>query len=138
MEQIQKTFMDVQVIHPTAPSHFNKPLETIYKESENGKKRKYNNQVINIEKATFTPLVFLTTGGMGPECTKLNKRIAELISAKSGEKYSHIVKHLRMRLRFSLLRATLVAIRGVRGRRSQEEDSLEQISFNLIPRSPDL
>ena len=29
---------------------------------------------LNIEKASFTPLVFSTSGGMGPECHRLHKR----------------------------------------------------------------
>ena len=41
------------------------------------KKRKYDARVINIEKAIFTPLVFSTSGGMGPEAMVFYKRIAE-------------------------------------------------------------
>ena len=59
-----------------------------------------------MEKATFTPLVFTTTGGMDPECQKLNKRIAEKIANKRNESYSYVITHLRRRLRFALLKAT--------------------------------
>ena len=47
--------------------------------------------MINIEKGAFTPLVFSTTGGMGPECTRLNKQLAELISQNTGEVYAHVI-----------------------------------------------
>ena len=95
---------------------------------------------MNVEKASFTPLVFTTTGGMSPECARLNKRLAELISMKTGESYSHVIRHLRIRLRFALLRATLVAVRGVRGRRGADEDelNLDEISFNLIPQAAEI
>ena len=90
-------------------------------------------RVMNIEKGAFTPLVFSTTGGMGPECTRLNNQLAELISQKTGEVYAHVMRHLRTRLRFALLRATLVAVRGYRGQKGRSEElEIEDISFNLI------
>ena len=77
----------------------NKSLDQLYLENEAEKKIKYGERVHNVEKASFTPRVFTTTGGMGPECTRMNKRLAELISNKTNEKYSHVVRHLRTRLR---------------------------------------
>ena len=130
----QKTFFDVRVTHPTADSHMTKSLDDLYKENENEKKRAYNDRVINVEKSSFTPLVFTTTGGMGPECQKLNKRIAESIALKQKEEYSQVMKHIRCKLRFALLKATLIAIRGVRGKAGSEEDEICDISFNLIPK----
>ena len=129
----ERTFFDVRVTHPTAISHMKKPLPYLYIENENQKKNMYNDRVINVEKATFTPLVFTTTGGMGPECARMNKRIAELISEKKGEKYAQVMQYIRTRLRFALLRCILVAIRGVRGKRSSKESQVDDISFNLIP-----
>ena len=41
-----------------------------------------NRRVLEVEKATFTPLVFSTTGGMGKEAEKFHKRLAALISEK--------------------------------------------------------
>ena len=71
---------------------------------------------------------------MGPECHKLNKRIAETIASKQKEEYSQVMKHIRCKLRFALLKATLIAIRGVRGKVGAEEDEICDISFNLIPK----
>ena len=89
--------------------------------------------MIKIEKATFTPLVFTTSGGMGPECDRLNKRLAELFSLKTGEKYCHVVRHMRTRLRFALLRSGLAAVRGVKGKQPADIESPREISYNLIP-----
>jgi hypothetical protein len=46
-----------------------------------------------------------------------------------------VINHLRTRLRFSLLKSILVAIRGARGKQTQPwmEENLANISFNLIP-----
>ena len=135
----EKTFFDVKVMHPTAQSHLRKSLGALYAEGEAEKKRKYNDRIINVEHASFTPLVFLTTGGMAPECSRLNKRLAELLASKTHESYSDIIRHFRLRLRFALLRATLVAVRGIRGkRRHEEEHDLDEISFNLIPQVEEL
>ena len=69
---------------------------------------------------------------MGPECEKLNRRLAELIATKRKEAYSDVIGHIRTRLRFALLRSTLVAVRGVRGKGTSDESNMD-ISFNLIP-----
>ena len=131
--EYERTFFDIRVTHPTAESYMKKSLENLYRENENQKKRMYNDRIINVEKSTFTPLVFTTTGGMGTECSRMNKRLAELISEKKGEKYAHVMQYIRTRLRFALLRCTLVAIRGFRGKKISPESHIDDISFNLIP-----
>ena len=134
----EKTFMDVRITHPTSQSHMRKSMETLYRENEREKKSLYNDRIINTERGTFTPLVFSTTGGMAPECTRLNKRVAELIASKTGEAYSHIIKFLRTRLRFALLRCTVIAVRGTRGKTfARKEMDVGEISFNLIPEAPE-
>ena len=132
--QYERTLFYVKVSYPNAASYMKKSLPQLYRDNGLQKKNAYNDRVLNNEKATFTPLVFTTTGGMGPECTRLNKRIAELIARKRKECYSDVMRHVRTRLRFALLRCTLIAIRGFRGKgQSDDEDELEEISFNLIP-----
>ena len=127
------------VTHPTAHSHMQKKMDQLYSECEKYKKRKYLDRIIHTERGSLTPLVFSTTGGMAPECARFNKRLAELISAKSGETYSHVMRHIRTRMRFALLRATLIAIRGSRGKsRVEAELDLEEISFNLVPQADQL
>ena len=131
--------MDVRVTHPTAASQMNKPLTQIYKDHEREKKALYNDRVINTEKSSFTPLIFTTTGGMGPECVRMNKRIAERISLKRGELYSDVMRHIRTRLRFALLRCTVIAVRGIRGSMKEKaEEELSEISFNLIPQGKEM
>ena len=63
-------------------------MDQLYSECEKYKKRKYLDRIIHTERGSLTPLVFSTTGGMAPECARFNKRLAELIAAKSGETYS--------------------------------------------------
>ncbi len=131
----EKNYCDVQVTHANSESNMGKSRTQIYREHENGKKNDYNERVLNVEKGTFTPLVFTTSGGMAPECLKLNKRLAELISNKKNETYSKVMMHVRTRLRFAILRGTLIGLRGFRGKRlmRQDEVAVGSIDFNLIP-----
>ena len=62
-----------------------KKPEQLYIQHEREKKRTYNERILQVEKGSFTPLIFSTTGGMGPECARFHKRVAELISSKRGE-----------------------------------------------------
>ena len=95
--------------------------------NESQKKNLYNERVIQCRKGTFTPLVFTTSGGMGPEC--------DIIARKKKEQYSHFVRHIRTRLRFALLKSVLVAVRGVGGKKSAAVQPPLEISFNLIPQA---
>ena len=87
------------------------------------KKSKYNDRITNIERGSFTPLVFTTNGGMGAECEKLNKRLAELIAIKSHQNYSQVIADIRRQLHFALLKATVIAVRGYRGGRGEDADA---------------
>ena len=40
-------------------------IQSLYRRHEQEKKREYGDSVREIEQASFTPLVFATTGGMG-------------------------------------------------------------------------
>lgn len=135
----EKTFFDIQVSHPTANSHMQKSLSSLHAENERLKKNKYLDRVRNVERASFTPLIFNTTGGMAPECSRTNRRLAELIAEKRNEAYSNVMSHIRTRLRFALLRVTVIAVRGFRGKKTvPAEDELKDISYNLIPRHNDV
>ena len=45
----------------------------------------YADRVMEVEQATFTPLVFTTTGGMAGECRRYHNRLAQLLADKKGE-----------------------------------------------------
>ena len=54
---LERTFMDVRIVHPCSPSYKNVPVETLLRNNERAKKRSYNMRVIQVEKSTFTPMV---------------------------------------------------------------------------------
>ena len=128
---LEKTLFDVRIFHPGAQSYENRSLESIYKAHENEKKGKYLNHVLNQEKCSFTPLVFSTHGGNGPEAARFHKRLATLLSRKRNILYSEAISYVRRRIRFSILRTTLIALRGYRGKDSKPVE-LKDEDLNLI------
>ena len=63
-------FLDARFTHPNAPSNRNRQLEPLLKTHENRKKVEYNDRVLQVEHASFTPLIFATNGAMGEEAKR--------------------------------------------------------------------
>ena len=59
-------------------SYHNSNIPSIYRRHEQAKKREYGDRVREVELASFTPLVFATTGGMGREATIFYRRLADI------------------------------------------------------------
>ena len=76
----QCAFFDIRVFHPNAQSYRNTSIPSVYRRHEQQKKREYGDRVREVELASFTPLVFSTTGGMGKEAVTFYRRLAELLS----------------------------------------------------------
>ena len=70
-----------------------------------------------MEQATFTPLVFSTTGGMAVECKRYHSRLAEVVATKTGERYATTMSWIRARVSFALLRSALLCLRRLRATR---------------------
>ena len=67
--------------HPNAPSNAGS-ISSAFKKHEDVEKRAYGQHIRQIEHGVFTPLVFLSTGGIGREATIFYKRIADLLGDK--------------------------------------------------------
>ena len=116
------------------PCEFCKSVSELYQMHESRKCADYEQRVLQTEKAHFTPLIYSTHGGMGDKAVKFHKRVAQLYSAKTGEKYSHIINCHRTKISFAMLKSVLLSLRGVRGRMNKVAESpLQTVSFNLIP-----
>ena len=66
---MQRAFFDIRVFHPNAQSNMSSPLSTVYHKYEAEKECTYSQRVCEVEQASFTPLVFSSTGGMEREAT---------------------------------------------------------------------
>ena len=129
---MEKSFIDVRVFHPNAPTYKNKSTRQVYRIHEQQKKRVYNERVMQIEKASFTPILMSTFGGMG--ANKFHKRLALLIAEKKNERYEDVLSYMRTRLRFCVLRSTLLSIRGIRGKMKKTEETtpISDLTYNLM------
>ena len=99
------------------------PSANISPTYQNEKKRMYASRVMEVEQATFTPLVFTTRGGMAPECQVYHKRLAEPLSAMKREDYSTTMSWIRTRISFAILRTSFLCLRG--------SHSMRRVNLNL-------
>ena len=121
----QSAFFDVRVCNPNADSYKNLTPEPIYKLHENEKKRLYSSRALDVERGTFTPLVFTTTRGMSDECQRYHSRLAELLAVKKREDYASTITWIRNRVSFAILRYALVCLQGSRSRRRTARNTQE-------------
>ena len=113
----ERTYFDVRVFNPHAPSNRHTNLQSVYRKHEQVKKRAYEQRIREVEHATFTPLVLSATGGLAREANTFYKRLSSMLASKWDHTYSSILRWLRCRLVFSLLRSSIQAIRGARSSR---------------------
>ena len=69
-------------------------------------------------RSSFTPLVFSTTGGMGPSALTFYRRLADMLGGRRNTPFNVIMAWIRTRLSFALLRASIMCLRGSRVRRT--------------------
>ena len=113
----ERTFFDVRVFNPLASSNRQASMSDTFRRHEAAKKRAYDQRIREVDHATFTPLVFSATGGLGSQADIFYKRLASLLSEKWDFSYSSTICWLRCRLAFSLLRSAIQSIRGARSSR---------------------
>ncbi len=114
----QKAFFDVRVFNPSAPSHRTIQIGSLYQRQEREKRRQYQERVCQIERGSFTPLVFATSGGMGPAATVAYKRLASMLATKRKASYAQTMAWIRAMLSFALLRSAIMCLRGSRRART--------------------
>ena len=71
---------------------------------------KCEHNIIEVEKATFCPLIFSCTGGAGPSASKAIQRLASRISVKKEDSYSDVIRYIRTKLSFALLRSSMLCL----------------------------
>ena len=96
--RLEKAFLDVRVFNPSAQSNQHGSLASVYRRHEQEKKRQYEQQVQDVEHATFTPLVMSTSGGMGKAATTFYKRLASMLREKRDVSYGKTINWIRCRL----------------------------------------
>ena len=126
---MQRAFMDVKVFYPFAPSYRSQSLSSTMKSMENQKKRKYLERILNQENGTFTPLLFSSNGGMSKETKRFYSRLAELISDKTHASLPDTSAWIKRKLSFSLIRSSVICIRGSRSHKYKCPQSLRELDI---------
>ena len=70
----ERTYFDIRVFNPHAPSNRHTNLQSVYRKHEQIKKRAYEQLIREVEHATFSPLVLSATGGLAREANFLFTR----------------------------------------------------------------
>ena len=117
--RFERAFFDVRVFNPCTRSNRQASLQSTYRRHEQEKKRQYEQRIREVEHSTFTPLVLSTTGGMGRAATTFFKRLAAMLSERRDVPYSKMMGWIRCRLSFTLLRASIISVRGARSSASK-------------------
>ena len=112
--QLGSAFFDVRIFNPFAPSNCNSALSAVYQRHERQKRNTYEERVRTVEHASFTPLVFSTTGGASRLTTAFLKHLASRLAEKHEEQYNITMACLRTQIAFALLRAAILCVRGAR------------------------
>ena len=124
-QPLTKAFFDIRIFNPLAQSNAAKPIPDMYRHHETTKKKEYNARIIEVEKGTFTPVVFSCNGGASPESSRLLKHLALKLSVKRREQYSSTINFIRRRICFDVLRSCLISFRGDRGHVSRDIEGLD-------------
>ena len=101
----QKAFFDIRVFDPVTPSHAHQSLDAAHSKQGNEKRRQYEDRMLHVEHASFTPLVFTIAAGMS-KCTKtfLQQTRGNAGGKEIATKNQSIVSSwIRCRVSFSLL-----------------------------------
>ena len=124
-------FFDIKGFSPLAASYSSSPLAQCYRQAELDKKRMCDERIREVERGTFSPLVFSCTGGMGPIVTVVYKRLATLISEKWGDLYSQTLFWIRCKLSYSLLHSAVMCLRGSRSTHYRCNIQLQDLAIHL-------
>ena len=129
---LSRAFFDIRVFNPLAQTNWEKEIPDMYRLHESRKKEEYNTRILEIEKGTFTPLVFSCFGGAAPEAEHFIKKLAKMISEKRDVPYSQMVSFIRRRIRFDILRVCTIALRGERGKGKREIEEMSSQEVELV------
>ena len=101
------------------------PVPNPASRSRESKMREYKARIIQVEHGDFTPLVFTTSGGMGPQCERALKQLTERMAEKRELPMSVVAGWLRCRFSFALLGTSLICLRGTRRRKIVSKPNVE-------------
>ena len=124
------------MFNPLAASNRQTSISTCFRSHDREKRRAYEQRVREVERGSFTPLIFSALGGISRATEITYKRLASLVATKKDEHYNAVISLIRCRLNFSLLRSAIMCIRGSRsaaGRPRRDFDFALAIRESRLP-----
>ena len=91
----ERTYFNVRVFNPHAPSNRHTNLQSVYRKHEQIKKRAYEQRIREVEHATFSQFVLSATGDLAREATIFYKRLVSMLASKWDHTYSITLCWLR-------------------------------------------
>ena len=74
----------MKVFHLDAPSYKSKSPTSLFELHERRKRLEYEERIVNVERGSFTPLVFTITGAAGPMAERFLQRLAGKLTEKDS------------------------------------------------------
>ena len=98
-----RSFRDVRIFNTHVAANRASNLASTHRKHEQLKKSSYKQRILQVEHASFMPLVFSAIGGLGGEANTFYKGLASLLTHKWNDPYNSTLAWLQCRLSFSLL-----------------------------------
>ena len=118
----QRAFFDIRVFDPVAPSHAHQSLDAAHSKQENKERRQYEDRILHVEHASFTPLVFTIVNGIG-KCTK---KILQQTRGKAGRNETTTKMHcIFMDKMQSFILSPVICGKMLTGHNIQKRNSLQ-------------
>ena len=126
----EHSFLNIRVTHPNCASNEFKDLKHIYKSKKKSRKM-HTKKGLYKQRKDHLCLSYL------PHLEEWVHFIKQLVKKKlayyKNERTSIMKNHVRTRLRFAILKSTVIALRGARGKDRLHETGLDDVSLGLVP-----
>ena len=80
----RRAFFDITAFSPYAPTYSSRTFKSVFQSRERTKFREYGDRIHKVEHGDFSPLVFSTSGSLGPQASMVVKKLWSF-SAKEGD-----------------------------------------------------
>ena len=100
----KKAFFEVRVFDPNALRYQSKSLKQCFAVNEREKKRLYSRRILEVEHASFTPLIFTIHGAMGIEYRYFVSKFSELLTIKKVLPKLTVTSWVSTKISFALIK----------------------------------
>ena len=124
----QRAFLYIRVFDPVALNHAHQSLDAAHSKQENEKRRQYEDRILQVEHASFTPLVFTIVGGMSKCTKKFFSRLGEMLAEKRLQPKKHCIIMDKMQ---SFILSPAICGRLLARHKIQKKNSLQHPTYRL-------